>query len=88
MSENSWIDRRITLEWLKHFNRYTQPQTRGNFRLLILDRYTSHISLEFVQYYEDYKIIPLYLSPYSTYILQPLDIGIFSSLTKAYKTRI
>lgn len=33
-------------------------------------------------------IIPLCLPPHSTHILQPLDVGIFSPLAKAYKTRV
>ena len=33
-------------------------------------------------------IIPLCLLPHSTHILQPLDVGVFSPLAKAYKTRI
>jgi DDE superfamily endonuclease len=59
VSENGCTDRSIALSWLEHFNRYTQSQTQGNFRFLILDGHTSHISLEFVQYCKDQKIISL-----------------------------
>ena len=58
------------------------------YRLLILDGHTSHVSLEFIQYCTDHKIIALCLPPHSTHVLQPLDVGVFSPLAKAYKTRI
>jgi hypothetical protein len=45
ISDNGWTTRTIALEWLKHFDQYTLPQTRGKYRLLILDGHTSHVSL-------------------------------------------
>lgn len=88
VSDNGWADRDIALDWLKHFNLYTKPQTRGKYRLLILDGHTSHVSLPFIEYCEQQHIIPLYLPPHSTHILQPLYVGIFSPVAEAYKTRI
>jgi hypothetical protein len=88
VSDNGWADRDIALDWLKHFNLYTKPQTRGKYRLLILDGHTSHVSLPFIEYCEQQHIIPLCLPPHSTHILQPLDVGIFSPVAEAYKTRI
>jgi hypothetical protein len=88
VSDNGWTNRTIALDWLKHFDQYTRPQTQGKYRLLILDGHTSHVSLPFIQYCEQHNIIPLCLPPHSTHILQPLDIGIFSPLAKAYKKRI
>ena len=43
--------------------------------------------MQFIKYYEAYKIIPLCLPPHLTHLLQPLDIGIFSPLLKAYQKR-
>jgi hypothetical protein len=37
VSENGWTDRAIALAWLKHFGQYTSSQTKGKYRLLILD---------------------------------------------------
>lgn len=88
VSENGWTDQEIGLEWLQHFDKYTQGRTTGQYRLLILDGHSSHISLGFVQYCEDHKIIALCLPPHSTHLLQPLDIGIFSALAKLYKQLI
>ena len=34
------------------------------------------------------QFLALCLPPHSTHVLQPLDVGVFSPLAKAYKTRI
>lgn len=44
--------------------------------------------IQFVQYCQDHNIIPLCLPPHSTHYLQPLDVGIFGPLAKAYRTRV
>ena len=38
-----------------------------------------------IEFAENYKIIILCLPPHSTDLLQPLDVGVFGSLTQAYK---
>ncbi|OCK91762.1 uncharacterized protein K441DRAFT_728630, partial [Cenococcum geophilum 1.58] len=58
------------------------------YYLLILNGYKSHVLIQFAKYCETYKIIPLYLLPYLTHLLQPLNIGIFSPLARAYKKRL
>ena len=44
--------------------------------------------MDFVQYCQDHKIIPLCLPPHSTHYLQPLDVDIFSALARAYRTLV
>lgn len=88
VSNNGWTDREIALEWVQHFDQYTKTQIHAKYRLLILDGHTSHVSLPFIQYCEEHYIVPLCLPPHSTHILQPLDVGIFFPLAKAYKKRI
>lgn len=87
-SPNGWTDTEIAVDWIHHFNRHTKARTQGEYRLLILDGHTSHISFEFVQYCEEQKIVALCLPPHSTHLLQPLDVGIFGPLAKAYKSLI
>jgi len=88
VSPNGWTDQEIAQKWLEHFNYYTERQTRGDYRLLILDGHSSHVSYGFVEYCNAKKIIPLYLPPNSTHVLQPLDVGIFGSLSTAYQRYI
>ena len=56
-------------------------------RLLVLDRYKSYTTLRFIWEYYSNKIYALYLPLYTSHVLQPLDLGIFSSLKAAYRKR-
>ena len=85
VSENGWTTDEIGLIWLKeHFDPYTQGRTVGKYRLLILDGHGSHVTAEFDQYCQQNHIIVLCMPPYSSYLLQPLDVSCFSVLKKSY----
>lgn len=88
VSENGWTTRAIALKWLEHFHKHTRRRLQAQYRLLILDGHDSHVSFDFIKKCELHQIIPLCLPPHSTHLLQPLDIGIFSPLAQAYKSRI
>ncbi|KIM92733.1 hypothetical protein OIDMADRAFT_173813 [Oidiodendron maius Zn] len=88
VSPNGWTDNKIALTWIKHFDQYTVHQTQGIYRLLILDGHTSHVTLDFVQYCQEHNIVLLCLPPHSTHYLQPLDVGIFGPLARAYRTLV
>jgi hypothetical protein len=47
LSDNGWINDGLGLEWIKHFNSYTESCAVGAYRLLILDGYSSHAIPEF-----------------------------------------
>ena len=51
---------------------------RGKYRILIGDRYGSHMTYEFVKFCEDHNILLAFLPPHSSHLLQPLDIGVFN----------
>ena len=88
VSEKGWTDHEIALEWLQHFDALTKSQTKGTHRLLVFDGHSSHCTMDFVAYCEANNIMPICLPPHSTHILQPLDVGIFSALSKAYKVLV
>ncbi|KAK7571520.1 hypothetical protein V3481_018732 [Fusarium oxysporum f. sp. vasinfectum] len=87
-SQNGWTDNKLGLEWLKHFNRSTTNQLTGPYRLLILDGHESHHSADFERYCKDNKIITLCMPAHSSHLLQPLDVGCFGVLKKAYGREI
>jgi hypothetical protein len=87
-SPNGWADNELGLEWLKHFNRSTSARLVGHYRLLILDGHESHHSLDFEKHCQANKIITLCMPPYSSHLLQPLDVWYFSLLKKAYGQEI
>ncbi len=56
--------------------------------MLVLDGHESHINADFDQYCKENSIIPICLPPHSSHLTQPLDIGVFGPLKKAYSTQI
>jgi hypothetical protein len=73
---------------LKHFNTYTKARSVGAHQLLIVDSYKSHNSHKFYKYCEEEKIIVLCMPPHLSHLLQPLDVGCFSPLKRAYGDEI
>lgn len=67
---------------------YTQARTRGRYRLLILDGHGSHTTPEFDRFCSENSIIILCMPPHSSHLLQPLDIGCFSPLKRAYGQKV
>jgi hypothetical protein len=67
---------------------YIKSYTIRIYHLLILDSYKSHNSLEFRLYYKENKIITIYIPVYLLHLLQPLDIGYFSPIKRAYRCKV
>ncbi len=53
--------------------------------MLLIDGHASHISTAAIQYCIDQNIILLCLPAHTTYLLQPLDVGVFAPLANTYK---
>ncbi|KAG6989149.1 hypothetical protein FocnCong_v021063 [Fusarium oxysporum f. sp. conglutinans] len=88
LSENGWTNNQLGLDWLQHFDRSTKDRSVGSYRLLILDGHESHHSIEFERYCEENKIITLCMPAHASHLLQPLDVGCFGPLKKAYGREI
>ena len=73
---NDWI----SLEWIKHFDKHTRQSREGGWRMLILDGYGSHHTMEFLSYCWENNILPLGLPSHTTHLLQPLDVCVFQPL--------
>ncbi|KAI1002128.1 hypothetical protein K3495_g6076 [Podosphaera aphanis] len=76
-SELGYANDYLSYRWLMHWERSTRPQNPEENRLLIMDGYGSHLTLEFINYCDAHKLFPFLLPPHSTHLLQPHDIGIF-----------
>jgi hypothetical protein len=87
-TQNGWTDNDTGLEWLKHFDQHTKTRSSGRYRLLIHDGHESHYSVDFEKYCEDNHIITLCMPAHSSHLLQPLDVGCFGPLKKAYGREI
>ena len=89
VSTTGWSDSDHALQWLtKIYQPFTQQRQQGQYRLLILDGHNSHTSLEFKIYCVEHDIILLLLPPHTSHILQPLDVGCFSSVQATYNFRL
>src|SRR5512140_61228 len=87
-TDNGWTTNEKGMDWIRHFDFHTAPRTKGTHRLLILDGHESHHSEEFDNYCKEHNIIALCMPPHSSHILQPLDVGCFGPLKKAYSRQI
>ena len=89
VSDNGWIDNELGLTWLKRvFEKHTVYRTKGVYRLLILDGYGSYMAPEFDLFCKEYLIIILCILPYSSHLLQSLDVGCFAVLKRLYRRQI
>jgi hypothetical protein len=87
-TQNGWTDHNTGLEWLQHFDQHTRARQKGRYRMLVLDGHESHINAEFNEYCKANNIVPLCLPSHSSHLTQPLDVGIFGPLKKAYGAQI
>jgi hypothetical protein len=89
VSENGWTTDQIGLQWLqKVFIPATTSRTTGRYQLLILDGHGSHLTPQFDQICTENDIIPICMPAHSSHLLQPLDVGCFSPLKRAYSCLI
>jgi hypothetical protein len=88
-SPSGWTNNNIGLSWLKEvFQRETRRQACSSYRLLLLDGHESHLTMDFINYCNDNKILLAVFLPHATHMLQPLDVGMFKPLSEAYSTEL
>jgi len=88
-SSSGWTNDDIGLKWLTNiFDRETQKKARSSIRLLLLDGHGSHVSRRFIEYCDAHRIHLALYPPHSTHTLQPLDVGVFKSLSSAYSREL
>ena len=88
LSDSGWTNDEIGLQWLKHFDEHTKDKRKGGRRLLIMDGHGSHDTLEFHSYCKENNIFTLCMPAHSSHLLQPLDVGCFAPLKRAYGNQI
>lgn len=85
---NGWTDNETGLDWIQHFEKHTAGRKTGVYRMLVIDGHESHVSVEFDRFCKDHNIITISMPPHSSHLLQPLDVGCFSPLKRAYGRQI
>jgi hypothetical protein len=85
VSNNGWTTDEIGIRWLqKLFIPSTNSRVRGRYQLLILDGHGSHLTPQFDRICTENNIIPVCMPAHSSHLLQPLDVGCFAVLKRAY----
>jgi hypothetical protein len=84
-SDSGFVNDKLTLKWLQHFDKFTKNRTKGRYRMLIFDGYGSHITQDFLEYCWQNRIRPFQLPPHSTHLTQPCDIGAFQKFKFEFK---
>ena len=88
-SPKGWTNNSIALRWLKEiFIPQTAPADPMNWRHLILDGHGSHVDEPFMLACLEAKIWLDFLPTHTSQVLQPLDLGSFSVLKRAYRKRL
>jgi hypothetical protein len=64
------------------------PKKEGEKRLLFLDGHNTYLTDEFIFNCFKHNIHPCYLPPYTSYVLQPLDLANFSLLKMIYRREL
>jgi hypothetical protein len=84
-SQSGWTNNELGLAWLKQvFKCFTREKARYKCRLLILDDYGSHLTMDFIEYCYQQRILLAVFPPHSTHSLQLLDVVMFKPLSSAY----
>jgi hypothetical protein len=89
LSANGWSSNAFGLAYLLDvFEPCTRLKAGRGRRLLIINRHSSHINMEFITTCDRLKIVLLILPPHSIHRLQPLDCGCFLLLSTNYTVEI
>ncbi|XP_065684055.1 uncharacterized protein LOC136096567 [Hydra vulgaris] len=82
---SGWMENQIFEEWLlNHF--VPNIINKEGKKVLICDNISAHISLKALNICEKHNVTLICLVPNSTHLLQPLDVGYFSSLKADWRS--
>ncbi|RAR02191.1 pogo transposable [Stemphylium lycopersici] len=88
-SPTGWTNNELGLAWLEQvFQRHTKHVAGRSWRLLILDGHGSHITADFIDFCDSNRILIAIFPPHSTHSLQPLDVVLFSPLSRYYTSEL
>jgi hypothetical protein len=90
-SPSGWSNNNVGIAWLEQvFNRCTKKKVhcRRDYQLLIVDSHGSHLTMDFINYCDNYWILCAILPPHSTHTLQPLNVVMFKPLSSSYSNEL
>jgi len=87
-SPTGFLNDKLGLVYLKHFDKFTKDSRKGKYRMLLFDGHGSHITQEFINYCWENAIRPFRLPAHLTHLLQPLDVSVFKSFKHNFRKEI
>src|SRR5450755_1980513 len=75
LNDSGYMDDRLSMSYIKHFDEFTKDHAVGKWRMLISDDHGSHEHYDFIEYCWKHYIIPYPLPPHTTHLMQPLDVA-------------
>ena len=76
-SDSDYFNNVLALQQLVHYEHFSKKTQVSAWRMLILDKYRSYLTLEFLDYVTEHHIILFRLPPHSTHKTQLLDVRYF-----------
>jgi len=88
LNDSGYMNDELSMTYIKHWDRFTRDTRVGAWRVLLSDRYGAHVHYDFVDYCWNNHIIPYSLPPYSTHLMQPLDVTCFQPVKHYHRKAI
>jgi hypothetical protein len=88
-NESGYTDSNLSLQWLKRvFDPKTKERANGRPRVLILDGFGTHETLEILEYCFANNIVLCRLPSHTSHKLQPCNVAVFGPLKTAYREQV
>src|SRR5579871_3668714 len=75
-SDSGYSNDTLFFQWLQHWEHFSGVGRRGEYRLLLLDGYDSHLTYSALKFCEQQKVVVFLLPPHTSHFLQPLDVSV------------
>jgi hypothetical protein len=82
VSDSGYMISELFFEWMKIFVQKIPPVRPV---LLVIDGHASHITLQVIRFARQNDVEIFCLTPHTTHLFQPLDVGVFRSLKEKFR---
>ena len=87
-SKSGWMDAGRFSAWLPWFDSRIKEMKIQKPVVVLMDGYSSHLSIGLLEMAKEFDIILVKLPPNSTHILQALDVSVFGPVKKLWKNTV
>ena len=85
-SKSGWFDADTFIDWFKKvIIPFSRRLPANEPKVVLGDNLASHLSFEVVELCEEHNIRMTFLPPNATHLLQPLDVGCYAPLKRAWR---